>query len=260
MTDQVQPESILRIKDLSVYFGGLGALLRCSIDVYRGEIRGVIGPNGAGKTTLFNVISRFYKPVEGEIRFEDLNLLSFKPHQIIKLGISRTFQKSDLFGSMSALENVQMGMHIHMKTNLLSASVHLRSMKEDERRSREEALKILEMLSLADYAKQPASVLPLGKQRLLEIGRAIASRPKLLLLDEPASGMTYAEKSELVDMLFRIREEMNLTLLLVEHDMRMVMRISDRLTVLNYGQIIAQGDPEQVRNDRLVIEAYLGSE
>jgi len=258
MQDHPSQAPILQIEDLSVYFGGLAALSGFNMKVNRGEIRGIIGPNGAGKTTLFNVISRFYTPSSGKIRFENQDHLTFKAHQVITLGISRTFQKSELFKSLSVLENVQMGLHIQMKASFLSASIQLKGIQEEERHSRQRAMEILEILSLQKYRGMPASLLPIGKQRLLEIGRAVVSHPKLLLLDEPASGMTYAEKSNLVDMLFKIREQMDLTILLVEHDMKVVMNISDGLTVLNYGKIIAEGEPAEVRNNPLVIEAYMG--
>jgi branched-chain amino acid transport system ATP-binding protein len=174
------------------------------------------------------------------------------------LGIARTFQKSELFKSMSVLENVQMGLHVRLKGNFLTTSVRLKGVQEEEKQSQEEARKILETLSLQEYENMPASVIPVAKQKLLEIGRAIASHPKLLLLDEPASGMTYSEKSNLTDLLLKIREQMHLTILIVEHDMKVVMNISDHVTVLNYGRIIAEGEPKEVRNNPLVIEAYMG--
>ena len=249
---------LLQIEDLSVRFGGLAALSDFNLQVHRGEIRGIIGPNGAGKTTLFNVISRFYDPSRGKIWFEGQNHLGFSAHQIIMLGIARTFQKSELFKSMSVLENVQMGLHVRLKGNFLTTSVRLKGVQEEEKQSQEEARKILEILSLQEYENMPASVIPVAKQKLLEIGRAIASHPKLLLLDEPASGMTYSEKSNLTDLLLKIREQMHLTILIVEHDMKVVMNISDHVTVLNYGRIIAEGEPKEVRNNPLVIEAYMG--
>jgi branched-chain amino acid transport system ATP-binding protein len=249
---------ILQIEDLSINFGGVQALWGFTTGVFQGEIRGIIGPNGAGKTTLFNLLSRFYKPSRGKILFDHQDILACKPHQIIALGISRTFQKSELFNSMTALENVLMGLHIYGKTGLLSAALQFKRMKEEERQSREKAEKILEMLELQELRDSPVNSLPFGQQRLLDIGRAIVSHPRLLLLDEPAAGMPYAGKAKLGQVLLQVREQLNLTILLVEHDMKMVMSISDRLTVLNYGKIIAEGGPSEIRNNSAVIEAYLG--
>jgi branched-chain amino acid transport system ATP-binding protein len=251
-------DPILQIEDLSINFGGLQALLGFTTSVFQGEIRGIIGPNGAGKTTLFNLMSRFYKPSRGKILFDHQDVMSCKPHQIIALGISRTFQRSELFNSMTALENVLMGLHIYEKTGLLSAAMQFNRMKEEERQSREKAEKILEMLELQEFLDTPVNTLPFGQQRLLDIGRAIVSHPRLLLLDEPAAGMSYAGKVRLAQLLLQIREQLNLTILLVEHDMKMVMSISDRLTVLNYGKIIAEGKPAEIRDNSAVIEAYLG--
>jgi branched-chain amino acid transport system ATP-binding protein len=251
-------EPILQIEDLSVNFGGLEALSSVTTSVAHREIRGIIGPNGAGKTTLFNIISRFYNPVRGKILFEKKNLLELKAHQIINSGISRTFQRSELFNSMSVLENVMMGSHIRTKANIFNASIQLNKVKEEERQSRKEAEEILKILSLYDYKEMPAKALPFGLQRLVEIARAISSHPKLILLDEPASGMTYTEKSNLVNILLNLREQMNLTVLIVEHDIRTIMNISDRLTVLNHGRIIVEGSPAEIRTNQMVIEAYIG--
>jgi branched-chain amino acid transport system ATP-binding protein len=239
----------MKIENLSLHFGGVVALSGFTSIIYQGEIRGIIGPNGAGKTSLFNLISRFFSPKEGSVYFEDHNLLKYRPHQIIKLGISRTFQKSDLFTSMTVQENIEMGLHIRMG-KMFS--------KKKEEKARQEADQIIDMFNLGDYRDMTGSILPFGIQRLVDLGRAIASRPKLLLLDEAASGMTALEKTNFVKIIIDLRKKMNLTILFVEHDMKLIMKVADRLTVLNYGKIIAEGNPSDVCNNPEVIDAYMG--
>jgi len=248
----------LSVHDLSVNFGGLRAVDGVSFTIETGRIHGLIGPNGAGKTTIFNCVTGFYRPTRGSIRFLEHDITHFRPDQVARLGIARTFQNVQLFSSLSALDNVLVAKHSHMRTGILAEGFRLPFVRAQERTVRDKAEALLAFLGLTDIRRQPAGSLPLGSQKRLELARALALDPKLLLLDEPASGLNTSETQALADMLQRIRERFALTILLVEHDMGFVMNITDAITVVNFGRKIAEGTPQHVQNDREVIKAYLG--
>jgi branched-chain amino acid transport system ATP-binding protein len=252
-------KDILTIENLSVRFHALKAVSGLDMEVEPGTIRGIIGPNGAGKTTLFNAISGFIRPIVGSISFLGREITKFEPHKITSLGIARTFQNIRLFGDLSVLENVMIGFHLRFNAFLfLWAVLHLSRYKKKEREICNNALGLLEKTGLLNLADEKALSLPYGLQRRLEIARAIATHPKLLLLDEPAAGINPSEKEELMSFIQKIRDEFDLTVLLIEHDMHVVMGICDKITVLDYGEKIAEGSPESIRNNPRVIEAYLG--
>ena len=250
---------LLTADSISKRFGGLAALADISITVRRHEIFGLIGPNGAGKTTLFNVLTGLYRPDAGEFTFDGARLTGVKPHRVAACGIARTFQNVRLFANMTALENVMVGRHVRTRAGVLGAVLRGASTRDEEAAISGRAFALLEYVGIASRAAEPAYSLSYGDQRRLEIARALATDPKLLALDEPAAGMNATERAELTRLLERIRGD-GLTLLLIEHDVKLVMGLCDRVAVLDYGRLIAEGAPAQVRRDPAVIAAYLGGE
>jgi len=250
----------LTIENLCLTFGGVTALTMVNLDVYRGEILAIIGPNGAGKTSLLNCISGLYRPTEGRIIFEGRDITFLPPHERARCGIARTFQNIELFRHMTVLENLMLGRHIHIRYGLLAGGLYWGRARREEVRHRRRVEEIIDFLEIENIRKKPVGTLAYGLQKRVELGRALALEPRLLLLDEPMAGMNLEEKEDMARFILDIAEEWGTTMILIEHDMGVVMDISDRVAVLDFGRKIAEGTPDEVHRDPVVVRAYLGQQ
>ncbi|HOJ51035.1 MAG TPA: ABC transporter ATP-binding protein [Syntrophales bacterium] len=250
---------MLKIDKVSKAFGGIAALSHVSVTVEEGTITGIIGPNGAGKTTLFNIVTGLYPPDEGEVYLQAQRVTFLPPEKLVRLGLVRTFQNLELFGRMTILENVMVGLYTKSSAGLMACALRLPKQRREEERVRREALKWIDFCGLAEVAEKEAASLPLGQGRLLEIARALATNPKIILMDEPAAGLNTRETAALAELMRKIRE-MGVTVVLVEHDMELVMEVCDRISVLNLGQKLAEGTPREIQDNPAVINAYLGED
>jgi branched-chain amino acid transport system ATP-binding protein len=251
-------EFLLELQQVSLSFGGLTALRDISFELPAGQVAALIGPNGAGKTSLFNCLCGFYQPQQGRILFQGEDVTGLRPHVLAQRGMGRSFQNIELFRNLSCLDNLLLGRHMHTRANLFGAIFATRSWVSDEVRQRRKAEELLDLLDLQAYRHQPVGALPYGVQKLIEVARALAAEPALLLLDEPTAGMTADEKDDMMHNLQRLCRELELSMLVVEHDLRVVSRLAERVLVLDYGRLIADGTPEEVQGHPEVIRAYLG--
>ncbi|MDD6257821.1 MAG: ABC transporter ATP-binding protein [Erysipelotrichaceae bacterium] len=249
---------VLEVRGLGIDFGGLTAVNDLDLTVHKNEIYGLIGPNGAGKTTVFNMLTKVYQPTRGTIHVDGQDFAKLNTVEANKAGIARTFQNIRLFSNLSVLDNVKIGMHNNIDYGLFTSILRLPKFGKEERKADEKAMELLKIFELDQDADLIAGNLPYGEQRRLEIARALATKPKLLLLDEPAAGMNPQETEDLMRMIRIVRDHFHIAILLIEHDMKLVMGICDRITVLNYGQLLAEGKPEEIRNNKEVIKAYIG--
>ena len=250
--------SLLKTTNVVKRFGGLVAVNKMTFSVDEGRIVSIIGPNGAGKTTFFNTLTGIYTPEEGQIQFKDHTLIGLRPDQVAATGIARTFQNIRLFGSMTVIENIMVGMHIRLKQGAIDTIFRSKKFNEEENEAEQIAKGLMEYVGLKNVGNELARNLPYGGQRRIEIARALAASPTLLLLDEPTAGMNPNETEEAIKLFRRIRDERGITILLIEHDMRVVMNISEHISVMDYGEKIAEGSPQEIRSNQRVIEAYLG--
>jgi len=250
--------SLLKTTNVVKRFGGLVAVNKMTFSVDEGRIVSIIGPNGAGKTTFFNTLTGIYTPEEGQIQFKDHTLIGLRPDQVAATGIARTFQNIRLFGSMTVIENIMVGMHIRLKQGAIDTIFRSKKFNEEENEAEQIAKGLMEYVGLKNVGNELARNLPYGGQRRIEIARALAASPTLLLLDEPTAGMNPNETEEAIKLFRRIRDERDITILLIEHDMRVVMNISEHISVMDYGEKIAEGSPQEIRSNQRVIEAYLG--